>query len=128
MLERHFNANNKKYEEYLLVCERLGKEPDPNKIPMDMGNYPYEVQMAFLLFDLLPDRWDGAAGVYLGKDWSCVGTLIETHKLKEELEAVIFFLKALDNINMNILNTNLEAERKKADKKSQGEMNFPKGN
>ena len=28
---------------------------------------------------------------------------------------------------MNIININLEAERKKADKKSQGKMNFPKG-
>ena len=131
MLEKHFNADSKKYEEYLAVCEKLGKEPDPSKIPIDIDNFPYEVHIAFLLHEVLPDRWDGAAGAYLGKDWSSLGALLDSYKIKEEITSVIYFLKAIDNISSNVINKNLEIDRKKQERKSQGKgmstMNFPKG-
>ncbi len=125
MLEVHFNASDKKFKEYLIVCDRLGKEPDPNKMPMNFGNFPYEVQLAFLIYDHLPDRWEGMSGSYLGKEWSAVGTLLDTYKV-EERKVILFFIKAIDNINSRLINKSLEEERKKRDKKSPAEQKFPK--
>ena len=121
----HFNASDKKFKEYLIVCDRLGKEPDPNKMPMNFGSFPYEVQLAFLLYDHLPDRWEGMSGSYLGKDWSALGTLLDAYEVKER-KVVIFFIKALDNINSRLINKSLEDERKKRDRKSQAKQKFPK--
>ena len=121
----HFNASDKKFKEYLIVCDRLGKEPDPNKMPMNFGSFPYEVQLAFLLYDHLPDRWEGMSGSYLGKDWSALGTLLDAYEVKER-KVIIFFIKALDNINSRLINKSLEDERKKRDKKSQAGQKFPK--
>ena len=38
-------------------------------MPLEASAFPYEVQVAFFMFDLLSDRWDGMSGMYLGKDW-----------------------------------------------------------
>ena len=126
MLEVHFNASDKKFKEYLLVCERLGKQPDPNKMPMDSGRFPYEVQLAFLIYDLLPDRWEGMSGSYLGKEWGAIGALLDAYNI-EERQIIVFFIKAIDIINSKVINKRLDKDRKKRDKKSQAKQNFPKG-
>tara|TARA_B100002003_G_C13960935_1_gene465473 strand:+ start:12 stop:467 length:456 start_codon:yes stop_codon:yes gene_type:complete len=127
LLEKYFRRNTKKLEEYLIVCERLGKTPDPNKMPVNMGIFPYEVQLAFLLHNLMPDRWEGMSGSYLGKDWSPVDALLKAYKIKDAI-TVLFFLKVVDNLNSKILNEDLEERRKKEEKKGMnpGKMNFPK--
>ena len=86
MLKVHFKAQDKKFNEYLAVCEKLGK------------------------------------------DWSALDTLLKVHKV-EDKSTVIFFIKAIDNINANSINERLGEERKKQERKSQGKdnMNFPKG-
>ena len=126
LLEKHYKSSDKKFREYLLVCERLGKDPDPNKVPMDMGNFPYEVQLAFLIHDLLPDRWEGMSGSYLGKDWSAVGVLLDSYNIDTDRQIILFFIKAIDNINSRLINKSLEEERKKRDKKSPAKQKFPK--
>ena len=127
LLERHYESSDKKFREYLLVCERLGKLPDPNRVPMDMGSFPYEVQLAFLIHDLLPDRWEGMSGSYLGKDWSAVGTVLDAHNIDKDRQIILFFLKAIDNINSKLINENMQKEQKKREKSPKGKMNFPKG-
>ena len=128
LLKVHFKAQDKKFNEYLAICEKLGKEPDLDKMPLDSHYFPYEVQIGFQIHDLLPERWDGTAGAYLGKDWSALDTLLKVHKV-EDKSTVIFFIKAIDNINANAINERLGEERKKQERKSQGKdnMNFPKG-
>jgi len=65
------------------------------------------------------------SGSYLGKEWSAVGTLLDTYKV-EERKVILFFIKAIDNINSRLINKSLEEERKKRDKKSPAEQKFPK--
>ena len=127
LLEKHYESSDKKFREYLLVCERLGKDPDPNKVPMDMGNFPYEVQLAFLIHDLLPDRWEGMSGSYLGKDWSAIGAILDSYNIDIDRQIILFFVKAMDNINSSIINKNMQTEQKRKEKSSKGKMNFPKG-
>ena len=117
MLEQKFSKSQRKWEEYLIVCERLGKEPDYNKLPMDEGNFPYEVQLAFFIHSLLPDRWDGMSGSYMGKDWSAVGTLLDIHDI-EYKKTVIFFLKYIDIYASNQINEEMDTKRKQAERKT----------
>ena len=117
MLETKFSKSQRKWDEYLAVCEKLGKEPDYDKMPMDDGNFPYEVQLALLVHSVLPDRWDGMSGSYLGKDWSALGTLLNVYNI-EDKKTVSFFLKNIDMLQTRSINDEMEKERKRRD--SQG--------
>jgi len=123
LLETKFSKSQRKWDEYLAVCEKLGKEPDYDKMPMDDGNFPYEVQLALLVHSVLPDRWDGMSGSYLGKDWSALGTLLNVYNI-EDKKTVSFFLKNIDMLQTRSINDEMEKERKRRD--SQGNKFVPK--
>ena len=95
--------------------EALGKEPDPEKMPLEQADFPVEVQLAFFMHSLLPDRWEGMSGSYLGKDWAAIGALLEIHNVEDRKE-VIYFLKYIDLYNTNQMNDKLE-KRRKADER-----------
>ena len=126
MLKQKYSKSQKKWDEYLIVCERLGKEPDYNKMPIDDKDFPYEVQLAFFIHSLMPDRWEGMSGSYLGKEWGAIGALLDAYNI-EERQIIVFFIKAIDIINSKVINKNLDKDRKKRDRKSQAKQNFPKG-
>ena len=73
----------------------MGSEPDPNEIPPDMGDFPYEVQQAFDVYYRLPDRWDGMSGTYLGKDLGPVEMLFQLF-LVEDKRTALDFISIID--------------------------------
>lgn len=116
MLKTKFSKSERKWNEYIAVCEKLGKEPDYDKMPMEDSNFPYEVQLALLIHSVLPDRWDGMSGSYLGKDWSALGTLLNVYNI-EDKKTVSFFLKNIDMLHTNYLNEEIEKKRKQSENK-----------
>tara|TARA_B100000424_G_scaffold201032_1_gene158179 strand:+ start:576 stop:860 length:285 start_codon:yes stop_codon:yes gene_type:complete len=66
-------------------------------MPLDASAFPVEVQVAFFVFDLLSDRWDGASGMYLGKDWASASFIFDTFNI-DDVKTVVFFAKTYDNI------------------------------
>ena len=99
LLDRYVkeSTQNVDVSKYLALCEQLGQEPDPDKMPLEASAFPYEVQVAFFVFDLLPDKWDGMSGMYLGKDWSSANFLIKTYNI-EDVPIVVYFAKLYENI------------------------------
>jgi hypothetical protein len=73
--------------------------------------------VAFLLHDLLPDRWDGMNGTYMGKDFSSLGTLLETWEV-EDRRTCIFFIKHIEARNMNKVNKSQDRKRKASENKA----------
>ncbi len=67
------------------------------------------------------------SGSYLGKDWSAVGAVLDAHNIDIDRQIILFFLKAIDNINSKLINENMQKEQKKREKSPKGKMNFPKG-
>ena len=125
MLEQKFSKSQKKWDEYIIVCERLGKEPDYNKMPIDDRDFPYEVQLAFFIHSLMPDRWEGMSGSYLGKDWGALGALYDIHNI-EDKRTVTFFLKNVDILVTNQINKEVEKQHKQIERKG-GAAIVPKG-
>ena len=125
MLEQKFSKSQKKWDEYLVVCERLGKIPDYNKMPIDDKDFPYEVQLAFFIHSLMPDRWEGMSGSYLGKDWGALGALYDIHNI-EDKRTVTFFLKNVDILVTNQINKEVEKQHKQIERKG-GTNTVPKG-
>ena len=125
LLEQKITGNSqfKSEDEYYAVMEKLGREPNPDKLPLNDADFPYEVQMAFFVHSLLPDVWDGAGGNYFGKNWSSLAFLVDLYKIENPKE-VVLFLKYIDAYTMTKRNDDMEKKRKKADNKS-GVGNIP---
>ena len=90
---------------------------------MNSVYYPYEVQVALIIHEALPDRWDVTSGSYMGKDWSCVDTYLNAYEV-EDKKTVLLFIKVLDVSYSNTINESINRERKKKD--SQGNKFVPK--
>ena len=45
-------------DQYLLMCEQMGWDPDPNEMPPEVHDLSYEAQQALRLFNALPDKID----------------------------------------------------------------------
>lgn len=111
-------------DKYLKICEQLNEEPDPDKMPLDLSDFPEQVQVAFFVFDNLSDIWDGMSGSYLGKNWSDAGYVMNLYEVAEP-KIVYYFAKMYERILMGYRAE--EADRKrKADERRQtaGGKNF----
>tara|TARA_B100000287_G_scaffold216667_1_gene204425 strand:- start:11966 stop:12277 length:312 start_codon:yes stop_codon:yes gene_type:complete len=97
------------------MCEQLGTEPDFNEMPPEMGDFPLEIQEAFVVHAMLPDKWDGASGSYMGKDWAPLMDLVTIQNV-QDIKTTTFFLKHIDS--SYTIKINAELKRKQdADKR-----------
>ena len=97
------------------MCEQLGQEPDPEKMPPALENYPYEVQLAFFIYSLLQDTWDGMSGMYMGKNMSGLGELLDIYEI-EDRKTVVFFMKHIDQQRGDAINEEVQRKQKQARK------------
>ena len=89
-------------ERYLEMQEQLGREPDPEKCPPGLEDFPEIVQSAILAFNAMGDRVKTGLGFwlydedigYLGKDYTLLPLYIEDI---EDKELFLEILAWLDN-------------------------------
>ena len=87
-------------------------------MPLDSSGFPEEVQVAFFMFSLLSDNWDGASGTYLGKDWAQCTQLFEIYKI-EDTRTTIYFMKMYEAILVKHRMEKAEEKRKQEERRSQ---------
>lgn len=92
------------------ICEQLGEEPDPQKMPLDPSEFPIEVQVAFFIFGLLEDVWDGMSGSYLGKNWHNIEYFFNLYEVQEP-KTILYIMKMYEGII--ILDRQQRAEKKR---------------
>ena len=105
-------------EKYLRICEQLGQEPDPTKMPLEISTFPDEVQVAFFMFNLLSDRWEGMSGSYMGKDWSHCSQLFSLYEV-EEPKIIMYFMKLYEGLLVQHRAEEAERKRKASERKNQ---------
>ena len=86
-------------------------------MPPDIGSFPLEVQQAFLVHSILPDRWDGMSGAYMGKDLSALGEVLSIYDI-EDKRTVLYFLSYIIRQNSEFINE--EVKRKQKQPKQMG--------
>jgi hypothetical protein len=99
------------------MCEQLGQEPDPARMPVSLDELPEEVQWAFIVFNHLSDRWEGTTGTYLGKDWSPVKFFLDLYEV-EDPKVVVFFIKEIEKAYSDHLADKIDKQRKAAERKA----------
>ena len=104
-------------DQYLEICEQLGEEPDPQKMPLTESDFPAEVQVAFFMFSLLSDNWEGMSGSYMGKDWSHCSQLFQIYGIEDQ-KTTIYLMKLYERILMNYRAEESEKRRKQEERKA----------
>ena len=110
-------------DRYLAICEQLGEEPDLSQMPLEISDFPEEVQEAFFIYSFLEDNWDGMSGTYLGKIWSSVDTYLNIFEIAER-KVIVTFMKMIEILTVNQRNKDAERKRKADERRMQGGKNY----
>tara|TARA_B100001093_G_scaffold108253_1_gene100486 strand:- start:12389 stop:12658 length:270 start_codon:yes stop_codon:yes gene_type:complete len=86
-------------------------------MPPAMDMYPYEVQMAFFIYSMLQDVWEGMNGMYMGKSMAGLMDLLNIYEI-EDKKTVVYFVKAIDGERGSAINEEVkrkhDADKRKA--------------
>lgn len=92
-------------ETYFEMCDMLGEEPIEENIPLEIEDFPFQVQQAMLVYRMLRDEWDGFSGTYFGKSLLGIKDLLEAVEIEEdEHKLIITLIRQIDNIRSNEIN------------------------
>ena len=80
-------------------------------MPPDIGDFPLEVQQAFIVHSLLPDRWEGMSGAYMGKDLSALGEIFNIYDI-EDKRTVLYFLSYIIRVHSEFINQEVQRKQK----------------
>ena len=94
-----------------MLCEQLGQEPDPTKMPLELSEFPEEVQVAFFMFSLLPEHYEGMSGTYMGKYWDGFHYFFKVYEIDNPKE-ILYFMKLYENILVSHRAEQAEKKRK----------------
>tara|TARA_A100001011_G_scaffold63481_1_gene63812 strand:+ start:224 stop:592 length:369 start_codon:yes stop_codon:yes gene_type:complete len=104
-------------DKYLTICEQLGEEPDLSKMPLEISDFPEEVQEAFFVYSFLEDNWDGMSGHYMGKVWAGVDRYLDIFQVQEK-RIVLTFMKIIEALFVNQRAKEAERKRKAEERRS----------
>jgi hypothetical protein len=101
--------------QYFEMCEALGTDPVDVEIPIEIDDFPIEIQQIFSIYFLMSDIWDGMSGTYQGKNTSIVFELLNVYNVPHEDRLIyLTFIRAMDNIRKRLINEKVKqaSERK----------------
>ena len=101
----------------MLLCEQLGETPDPTKMPLEPSDFPEEVQVAFFMFSLLPDHWEGMSGSYMGKYWDGIDYFFKLYEV-ENPRIILYFMKLYEAEIVTYRAQKAEQKRKADERKA----------
>ena len=87
-------------------------------MPLESSSFPTEVQVAFFIYGLLSDNWEGMSGTYLGKHWSSLEYIFDLHEVDNRKE-VFLFMKMYESQIIKYRMEQQERKRKAEERKSQ---------
>ena len=53
-------------------------------MPLDTSDFPEDVQVAFFVFNMLSDVWDGMSGSYMGKNWADTDLIFKIYEIENQ--------------------------------------------
>lgn len=101
MLESYFmNAHTGMTKElYFEMCESLGNEPLEDEIPVEVEDFPGEVQQAFNIYFRLRDEWDSMSGTYMGKSFVGLKDILDIYDISQtDKQCILDWLFIIDRV------------------------------
>lgn len=106
-------------EAYFEMCEMYGAEPIESDIPVEIGDFPEEVQTAFQIYQLLQDRWEGMSGTYMGKDLAAISNIFEIFEIqKSDRKTYLEYISIIDRERISVMDIRRKQEESLRNKES----------
>tara|TARA_E500000081_G_scaffold56547_1_gene59316 strand:- start:4113 stop:4490 length:378 start_codon:yes stop_codon:yes gene_type:complete len=119
-LENYFKHDASKIsaEKYFQICEQLGQEPDPEKIPPSWEDFPDIVRNAINIYNSLGDNIYPDVG-FTGKDYTLLPHYIDVYFIDDK-EYLLEILLFLDRMAIKTSSENLKKAHEKLKRKTSG--------
>ena len=91
-------------------------------MPLEISDFPDEVQEAFFIYNYLEDKWEGMSGSYMGKHWGSVHIFFDMFKVRNK-NTVLFFMKTIERHNVALRAEESNRERKARERKAKAGSN-----
>lgn len=86
-------------EAYFELCEALGNQPVESEIPVELDDFPLEIQEILEIYKFLKDDWEPMSGTYLGKHFTGVLEIFDLFDVnKQDRKLYLSLLQLLDSI------------------------------
>ena len=93
-------------DQYYEMCEALGTEPLESEVPVELEDFPVEVQQAFSVYRMLRDEWDSMNGLYLGKSLVGVTEILSASEIDpDDSKFIIMLVRSIDQVRAQEINT-----------------------
>ena len=86
-------------------------------MPLSPLDFPEEVQVAFFIFNLLPDHWEGMSGSYLGKYWDGIEYYYKVYNVSEP-KVTLYIMKTYESELVSYRAEQAEKKRKADERKA----------
>lgn len=86
-------------------------------MPLSTSDFPMELQVAFFMYGLLSDVWEGMSGTFMGKDWSHCDQLFKLWEV-DDPRIIMYFMKLLEREWMEYRAVEAERKRKSDERKN----------
>lgn len=91
-------------DQYFDMMDQLGSEPVESEIPVEIDDFPEEVQQAFTIYFKLRDEWDTFNGNYLGKSWTGLRDILEVYGIEpDDRQYVLDWVTTMDTSRREII-------------------------
>jgi len=93
-------------ETYFEICEQMGTEPVESEIPVDLDDFPVEIQQVLNIYFKLRDEWDSMSGTYMGKSYAGLIDILDIHSVENaDREFVLDWLSIIDRVRSKIIDS-----------------------
>ena len=86
-------------------------------MPLEPSDFPEEVQVAFFMFSLLPDHWEGMSGTYMGKYWDGIDYFFKLYEVNNPRE-ILYFMKLYESEIVSYRAEKADQKRKAEERKT----------
>ena len=86
-------------------------------MPLELSDFPEEVQVAFFMFSLLPDHWQGMSGTYMGKYWDGIDYFFKLYEVNNPRE-ILYFMKLYESEIVSYRAEKADQKRKAEERKT----------
>ena len=86
-------------------------------MPLSHSDFPEEVQVAFFIFNLLPDHWEGMSGSYMGKYWDGIDYYFKVYDVSD-IKATLYIMKMYEQELVSYRAQESDKKRKAEERKA----------
>lgn len=99
----------------------MGIEPTFENTPLDISDFPPDIQVAFFAYDLLTDRYSGMDNTWVGKDWTGLMEVFELLDIEPPYEHLLVAMRVYEQTKLKLYFDKKEREHKAQEAKASRE-------